>query len=94
VELPVLILVAKFELSFKLTAALVTVNPNDPVSNPADVTVPLPVVEIFPLVVNASPAFTGDNVVPVRFQNPTLPEDGAVVVKSFGNRFNLLLVCF
>ena len=49
---------------------------------PANITIPVPVVEIFPDVVTASPAVTGDSVVPVLFQKPKFPEVGAVVVKT------------
>jgi len=61
----VLIFVALLELSFKLIAppdilvAPVTVNPLCPVSNPADVIAPVPVVYILPLVVTPSVAVVG-----------------------------------
>ena len=40
-----------------------TVSPAEPVRSPADVMVPVPVVEMSPVVVTASPAFTGERVV-------------------------------
>lgn len=49
---------------------------------PARVNVPVPVVEIFPEVVMASPAVAGERVVPVLFQKPKFPLVGAVVVKT------------
>lgn len=58
-EVPVLILVAKLEPTFKLMAAPEAVNPKELVSNPAEVMVPEPVVEMFPEVVMAPvPALT------------------------------------
>jgi hypothetical protein len=48
---------------------------------PARVSIPVPVVEIFPEVVTASPDVLGERVVPVLFQNPKLPDVGAVVVR-------------
>jgi len=50
-----------------------TVSPAEPVNNPAEVIVPLPLVEIFPLVVTASPLFVGESVVPILFQYPIIP---------------------
>jgi hypothetical protein len=44
VEVPVLMLVALFELAFRLVIPPVTVIPDDPVNNPAEVMVPEPVV--------------------------------------------------
>src|ERR1035437_6207726 len=43
-EVPVLMLVAKFELLLRLTAAPVTVNPDEPVNIPAEVMAPPTVV--------------------------------------------------
>jgi hypothetical protein len=81
-EVPVLMLVAKFELSFRLTAAPVTDNPDDPVNNPAEVIVPVPLVEMFPLVVTASPAVVGERIIPERFQYPRIPVVGGVDVNA------------
>jgi hypothetical protein len=72
--------VAKFELLFRLIAPPVMVAPVVPVSNPAEVIVPVPEVEMLPLVVTASPAVVGDSTVPVLFQYPRLPVSGAVEV--------------
>jgi hypothetical protein len=87
VELPVLIFVALLELLFKsitppdIVVAPVTVAPDCPVSNPADVIAPVPVVDMFPLVVTASPDVVGDRVVPVRSQYPIVPDVGGAEVK-------------
>ena len=51
-----------------LAAAPVIVSPALPVRRPADVIVPLLVVDIFPVVVIASPAVAGCNVVPLLLQ--------------------------
>jgi hypothetical protein len=82
VDVPVLMLVAKFELLFRLTAAPVTDNPDDPVNNPAEVIVPVPLVEILPLVVTASPAVVGERIIPERFQYPRIPVVGGVDVNA------------
>jgi hypothetical protein len=74
VDVPVLILVALFDPAFRLIAppdivvAPVIVAPDDPVSNPAEVIVPVPVVDILPLVVTASPDVVGLRTVPRRLQ--------------------------
>ena len=80
VEVPVLMFVALFEFAFKLTAPPEISAPADPVNKPAEVTVPVPVVEISPVVETASPAVTGDRVVPDLSQYPIVPEDGGVEV--------------
>jgi hypothetical protein len=49
-------------------AAPVTVRPDWPVSKPADVIVPAPVVEMSPLVVTSSPAFDGESTPAARLQ--------------------------
>ena len=46
-------------------APVVIVNPFEAVNVPAEVTVPVPVDEIFPEVVMLSPAVAGERVVPV-----------------------------
>ena len=51
------------------------------VNKPAEVTVPVPVDEMFPEVVTASPAVFGESVVPVLFQKPMIPVEGGVDVK-------------
>jgi hypothetical protein len=66
----------------KLTDPAETVRPFEAVRSPAEVIVPVPDVEIFPEVVTASPAVAGDNVVPVLFQKPRFPVEGAVVVRT------------
>jgi hypothetical protein len=74
VDVPVLMLVGLFDPAFRLIAppdivvAPVIVAPVEPVSNPAYVMVPVPVVEILPLVVTASPAVVGESTVPRRLQ--------------------------
>ncbi len=68
------------EVEVRLKAPVVIVNPLEAIRAPAEVIVPVPVVEIFPDVVIASPAVAGERVVPVRFQNPKLPDVGAVEV--------------
>jgi hypothetical protein len=68
------------DVAVKFKAPVVRVRPLEAVRRLAEVTVPVPVVEIFPDVVTASPEVAGDNVVPVRFQNPIFPVVGAVVV--------------
>jgi hypothetical protein len=60
VDVPVLILVTKFELAFKFIDAPDMVAPDCPVSNPDEVIAPSPVVEIFPVVVISSPKLEGD----------------------------------
>src|SRR5512142_849941 len=86
VDVPVLILVGLFDPAFRLidppdiAVTPVIVAPVEPVSNPAEVIVPVPVVEILPLVVTASPDVVGDSIVPVRFQYPRSPVAGGVVV--------------
>lgn len=62
-------------------APVVCVNPFDAVSSPADVTVPVPLVETLPDVVTASPAVAGDSVMPALFQKPRVPVVGGVEVK-------------
>ena len=69
------------ELIFK--APVVSVSPFDAVRVEAEVMVPDPLVEIFPEVVIASPELDGDKLLPVLFQNPSVPEDGGVEVKFF-----------
>jgi len=68
VEVPVLIFVALFDPAFKFTAPPVIVAPVVPVSNPAEVMAPVPVAEIFPLVVTSSPKLVGESIMPVRLQ--------------------------
>jgi hypothetical protein len=82
VDVPVLMLVAKFELLFRLTAAPDIVAPVEPVNNPAEVIVPVPVDEISPLVVTSSPAVVGESTVPARFQKPMVPMAGGVEVNA------------
>jgi hypothetical protein len=53
------------DVDVRLNAPVVSVNPLDAVRSPALVMVPLPVVEILPDVVTASPAVAVDSVVPV-----------------------------
>jgi hypothetical protein len=74
---------AAFAIEFagKVTVPEEIVSPLEPVSRPADVIVPVPLVEIFPEVVIASPELLGDSVVPVRFKYPSTPEVGAVDVR-------------
>ena len=80
VVVPVLIFVAKFELLFRLTTHPDIVAPVVPVNNPADVTVPVPVVEMLPVVVTSSPAVVGESTVPKRLQYPRIPVVGGVEV--------------
>lgn len=68
------------DVPVRFRAPVVKVKPLDAVKRPADVIVPVPVVEIFPDVVTASPALLGDNVVPVLFQYPSTPDVGGVDV--------------
>jgi len=65
----------------KFNAPLERVNPFEAVKSPANVPVPLPVAEILPLVVIASPLLLGDNVVPVLLQYPSVPLVGGVEVR-------------
>lgn len=65
----------------KLSAPVVRVNPFEAVNSPADVIVPVPVAEILPDVVIASPELLGESVVPVLFQKPNTPDVGAVEVR-------------
>jgi hypothetical protein len=60
-----------------------TVIPAEPVKSPAEVMVPVDVVEMFPVVVTLSPVFVGERVVPVRDQYPMAPDVGAVDVRFF-----------
>ena len=78
-EFPILIVPVVPESIVKAVAAGVV---RSAVCPPANVNIPVPVVEIFPDVVMASPAVTGERVVPVRFQKPKFPEVGAVVVRA------------
>jgi hypothetical protein len=69
---PVLVPVArftpKFEASLSEMVAPEMVAPREPVSSPAEVIVPVLVVEMFPVVVTLSPAVVGESVVPERDQ--------------------------
>lgn len=56
------------------------INPFDAVKSPAEVIVPVEVVEMLPEVVTLSPAVNGDRVVPVRVQYPILPVDPPVIL--------------
>lgn len=70
---PVPMSTAKLEEAFRDTAAPLTVSPAEPVNSPAEVMVPVPVVEMLPEVVTASPAVAGCRVVPDLDQYPTVP---------------------
>ena len=80
VEVPVLMFVLKLDEAFKEAVAPVIVKPAVPLRSPAELIVPVPVVEIFPEVVIASPEFAGERVLPVLDQYPKVPDDGGVVV--------------
>jgi hypothetical protein len=69
-------------VAVKLRAPVVSVSPFDAVNSPADVTVPVPDVEIFPLVVILSPAVDGERVEVALLldKNPTVPEVFVVVI--------------
>ena len=56
------------EVPVRFSAPVVKVSPLLAVRSPAEVTVPVPEVEIFPEVVTASPAVLGESVVPVLLQ--------------------------
>ena len=56
------------EVPVRFKAPVVRVKPLEAVNNPAEVTVPVPVLEILPVVVTASPAVAGDKVVPTLCQ--------------------------
>ena len=56
------------EVEVKDKAPVVKVKPFEAVKVPAEVIVPVPVAEIFPLVVTASPAVAGESVVPALVQ--------------------------
>ena len=83
VDNPVLMFVIKFDPAFRLIAPPLIMVPAVPVSNPAELTAPVPVAEIFPVVVTASPAVVGDSVVPDLCQYPSIPVVGGVDVRRF-----------
>ena len=80
VDVPVFMFVTKLELLLILTGAPVSDAPKEPVSNPAEVMVPVPVADIFPLVVTLSPNVVGDRVMPVLLQYPRIPVVGGIEV--------------
>ena len=71
------------EVDVRFKAPAERVKPLLAVTNPAEVRVPVLVVEILPVVVIASPAVPGERVVPLLFQNARVPVVGAVEVKFF-----------
>lgn len=60
-------------VAVRLSAPVVWVKPFEAVRSPAKDPVPVPVAEMLPVVVIASPAVDGDNDVPALDQNPTVP---------------------
>jgi hypothetical protein len=66
VEVPVAMFTALFDEALRLTIPPLTVIPDCPVRSPADVIVPLPVVEIVPVVVRLPEEFTDHAVPPTR----------------------------
>ena len=62
-----------------MIAPLIVLTVVGPEKAPAEVIVPLPVVEIFPVVVMASPAVEGERLVPVLDQYPSIPEVAQVL---------------
>jgi hypothetical protein len=85
-------LVAKLEEALMLVVAPEIVAPAVPVRRPAEVIVPLLVVDILPVVVIASPELTGDKVVPLLVHQPWVPVVALVAMAPSQVRLPLLFV--